>query len=351
MNSGIEAHAIYFDRDYYKGTPLPCKSQSVGRIQHGKYYKRILPFIKAFWTIHKVANECHIIYAFGLDMAILAIIATMNPSLKIVYEIGDIRKTQLSQSFIGFLVRLIEKRIIKRSDEMIVTASGYATEYYGQVIGIKPNKIRIIQNRLDLPIVSRPEPRFYTHSQTIVIGYFGVLRCKKSWTTLKELALIGNRKIKILIRGYPMGIPLTDELSSYPNIKFGGPYIAPDELCEMYSSVDIVWGCYSSNDTIILGNWKWARTNRFFESCFFKRPIISQYGTDEAAEVESLNIGMAVDLGNPKNAATEILDSLPNNLLHWQKNIAAIPTSSCVYTNEHKLLAKSLKAINYGIKP
>ena len=75
--------------------------------------------------------------------------------------------------------------------------------------------------------------------------------------------------------------------------------------------------------------------------------MIAQSGTTEGYEVESLGIGMTLDLSNPEKAANELLKALPKDLRSWQKNAAAIPDSICVYTNEHKILLDS--AIRAGV--
>jgi succinoglycan biosynthesis protein ExoL len=342
MAAGESACALYFERAYFKGGEIPCKSQSIGYIEHGKYIKRLYRLMRAWLTISRKAKKSDILYAFGFDMGVLAVLASRGTSTKIVYEIGDVREIQLARTINGSLIRFFEKIIAKRADEIVVTASGFATEYYDKILGVNSNSIRVIENRVDLPPATRPEPPFYNQSSPIVIGYFGLLRCKKSWATLKALARKGGKNIKIVVRGYPMGIPVQEESAFYPNIDFGGPYVAPDDLISIYSNVDLVWGCYSFNNADA-GNWKWARTNRFYESCFFRRPIISQYGTDEGYEVESYNIGTTLDLSNPENAAEQLLNCLPHNLLLWQKNAATLSNSMCMYTNEHNHLVESLR--------
>ncbi len=346
MKAGVEARAVYFDRPYFKGGELPCSSQAIGYISHGNYFRRLFSLAKAFCYIIRIAKRYDILYAFGLDLAGLSVLTALKTKSKVIYEIGDITKIQQEKNLKGDIVRLIEKIIAKRTHKIVVTASDFAVEYYSKVLGLNLQRIQVIENRLDLSTSLRPRPSFHKAPNVITIGYFGLLRFKQSWTTLKLIARNGGHEIKIIVRGHPMGLSIEKDSATYKNIEYKGPYIAPDDLSLMYGDIDIVWACFDP-DASVSNTWKWARTNRFYESCFFRKPMIAQSGTTEGYEVESLGIGMTLDLSNPEKAANELLKALPKDLRSWQKNAAAIPDSICVYTNEHKILLDS--AIRAGV--
>ncbi len=61
-----------------------------------------------------------------------------------------------------------------------------------------------------------------------------------------------------------------------------GPYQAPKDLSFIYSMVDVVWASYPFSDRTTVGNHLYARTNRFYESLYFKKPFIVQKGTADA---------------------------------------------------------------------
>lgn len=341
QSAGLNVRALHFERTYFKGAGLPCPAKSLGSMAQGAYVSRMLRLTLALRKARRALRDADVVYAFGLDMAILAALATPRRRTSLVYELGDIRTAQLDRGLKGRLVRTLERWVVNRAREVVVTARGFAEGYLGPYLGMDSRRARVLENRLDLPIGQRPQPQVHVSSNPIVIGYFGLLRCEKSWQTLQELTRIVEGSIKIVARGYAFGISLND-VGQNPHIHFGGEFVAPAELPDMYAAVDLVWGCYPAPESTAGGNWQWARTNRFYESCYFKRPLITLAGTDEARVVEAHGIGIAVDLSDPSSAARSLYAQLINSLERWQRNAAAVPDAVCVYTDEHEQLASSI---------
>lgn len=88
----------------------------------------------------------------------------------------------------------------------------------------------------------------------------------------------------------------------------------------MYNDVDIVWACYppiKPNDL----NLKWASPNRFYQSCFFHKPIITRYGCQDAIDIEHFQIGEIIEDNDVKNVAKEISQIQPTEIEKWNKNM------------------------------
>lgn len=348
MRAGCDASALYFDRPYFEGAALPCPARAMGQVEHGAYLGRLPGLGRALRQVSRAAKQVDAIYAFGLDMMLLARLAAMQGRVPTVYEIGDVRAVQLAPSVRGRIVRAVERWAVRGAAELVVTAPGFATGYLRNRLGVTPEKLHVIENRLDLPVAERPPARVHSAGDPIVVGYFGLLRCRRSWESLKALARMGDGSIRIVVRGYALGIDLQNEPDKSPWIHYGGEFVAPDELPNLYGSVDIVWGCYPAPERLAVDgsldvNWRWARTNRFYESCYFGRPILALSGSDEAREIEALGIGMGVDLSSPTQAASQLLKVLPESLAAWQVKAAELPGAVSTYTNEHDLLAASLR--------
>lgn len=76
--------------------------------------------------------------------------------------------------------------------------------------------------------------------------------------------------------------------SLYSNIRYCGPYRYPDDLPDIYASVDFNW-CFdfSANG----GNSAWLLPNRVYEGGLFHCPALALAGTETAAWVRSHGLG------------------------------------------------------------
>lgn len=346
QEAGVGAHCLYFDRNYHNTRYEYESSQCIGRLQHGNYASRMVVLMRSAFIVRRCLSHMDGLYAFGLDMALLGLLAKLGTGKPLVYEIGDIRKWQISDGIIGKLFRIVERWLVGRASVVVVTAQGYADEYYIRRIGTPSDKVRVIENRLTLSPEERPNRNFLQTRDTprLAIGYFGLLRCRWSCETLKEIVLQANGRINVEIHGYPFGVDIENEVRGLAGIRFHGAYQSPDDLRDLYDSVDIVFACYPApEDYGKAGNWVWARTNRFYESCYFKRPMIGLAKSDEGHVILKQAIGFVVEPGEPRNVAGKIIEALSQQgMSNWQANVASLPDEICVYTNEHENLVNAI---------
>src|SRR5690606_33927918 len=125
--------------------------------------------------------------------------------------------------------------------------------------------------------------------------YIGVLRCKRSFDILTNFVK-ENEMFNLYVREkVAVGENFATQLVKLSNVRYEGLYKSPDDLYEVYREADIVWAAYPFGENED-GNWRYARTIRFYEACAFGKPVIVQKGTPQARDVEHYNIGMAVDM-------------------------------------------------------
>ncbi len=337
----LDIEVLAFERPYYPGKPK-INYISLGSISHNNYLKRILPFLKALPKIWRHARKTDVVYCFGLDMLLLAWLVKMllGKPVTLLYEVGDIREVLLGTKLKSKLARALETFLVKRIDRLILTSEAYYEHFYKGILKLSV-AYQVIENKLELGFIEKQAllPPSYR------LGYFGVLRCPRSWEIMNQLAKGG---MSIYIRGFPRS-PLTlneDNLSSaadnQENLSYGGTYLAPDELTSIYEQVELVWACYPFEENRPVANWKWARTNRFYESCFFKKAMICQAGTEDARVVEALNIGLAVDLSKPEEVIKTLQTISPEQIRIWTENLENLPESIYMYSDEHEVLADFL---------
>lgn len=344
---GVKPVTLAFERKYYSGNQIPGGYESLGRIEHSRYYKRLIPFFKVLSKVRAQVKEADAIYAFGLDMLLLGRFACLGLAkpLKAVYEVADIREVLLGKGLFSCCLRWLERFLLRRTDLIVVTSETFVSGYYREIQGLTTLRYLVIENKLDTDVLAQIPASSDTKSDEIIrIGYFGIIRCRRSLEILHEAAIQGKGRVQVYIRGFPLGVgDLENEFRSNPYIKYGGPYMAPDDLPTLYGQTDVVWACYPYQGNGI-GNYLWARTNRFYESCCFKRPMLAQKGTEDGRLTEALGLGKCLDLSNTKEAVECILSITRTMLNQWQGSISNLSQDVYTLTDEHERLLEMLKS-------
>jgi succinoglycan biosynthesis protein ExoL len=335
---GASSKALYFDREYFSGKAPGCGVTSLGDVKQGSYISRIFVYLSSLYKIRRSVREEDVVYTFGLDMLLLAFIALLGKKNKLILEVGDIRPIQLSGSLLGRLIRSIDRYLIGKTDCLVVTSEAFIDNYYVSVLGERPKKYMVIENKLDKQDFTSLES--FANEESYTIGYFGLLRCKESMRILEDYAYLKSANNSVYLRGYPMGTEQEfDSLRAISGVKYGGEFVSPDDLKTLYSSVSMVWACYPFGSTSI-GNWKWAKTNRFYESCAFGVPLITQKGTMDAKMVDKYCIGMSLDMSDPASCVKSLLSVTVEELNQWKENLNRLDDSVCFYKDEHSQLAE-----------
>ncbi len=350
--AGFAVEAVAFERDYHSGRMPDCPVDSLGEIPHGHYMQRLVKMATVLPKMRRAMRRNDIVYASGEDMAFMALLAGFGLGKPVVVEIGDIREIQVAPSLKGRLIRIIDKHFVNACSLLVATAPGFIDTYYRKWLKASVPAM-VIENKLESslgetaisheiaeslngrPLVDRP----------LRIGYFGLLRCDWSWQVLEALAMACPQDIEIVVAGYPMKpVDISERSQKLSNVKFLGEFHSPDDLPGLYGRVDLVWGCYpfpAPGDW----NWRWARTNRFYESCSFQTPIISLARSGDARDVERYNIGLIIEDEDVEKVVDTLCSIKPEHLETWQKNMSMLPRSVYAYTTETEELKKALEAI------
>lgn len=343
----IACHIFSFERNYFEGKKDEMNYISLGFVSHGSYLKRIGKMFKSLMILikhKKLLSESVCLYAFGLDNALLALILkyfVVRTNPKVVCEIGDIRSTMVGNTVLSKALRQIERRILSKVSCIVVTSPAYRDEYIIKVQRISAEKIQVVENKLypPMPDVKTKESR---GNSPLVIGFFGLLRCQRSWNILSRLAKQNKSGIKIYIKGYLMNIDrFQEELAQNANMIYEGEYVSPDDLADMYEKIDICWiGNMSNNDI----NGSWALPNRLYESLYYQTPIIAHSKSGVAAKIKQYNCGWAVDFDDEEHAVRFIESLTREDILEKTRNCVSVPREDLVAVYDHdKLVEKILE--------
>ena len=350
QNAGFQVEAIAFERKYHKGRVPSCPVKIIGVLKHGHYLRRIIKFVATIPSVRKAIRSNDIVYAFGPDMALLCLVSGLGLGRPLILEISDIREAQTAGGLKGRLIRAVDKYLADSCHLLVATAHGFIDSYYGQWIKTTTPAL-IIENKLEPPDVAeqnrmRETPRLKgvpLVDRPLRIGYFGLLRWENSWQILTLLATARPNDVEIVVAGHPMEpADLPKQAENYPNIAYKGEYRSPDDLATLYYSVDLIWATYPDTDH---WNFRWARTNRFYESCFYQTPIISRLGCADAVEAQYYGIGLVIEDHDNHKIVDSLRKITSDDLNKWQENIAKVPPEVYLYTTETEELEKALRAI------
>ena len=149
-------------------------------------------------------------------------------------------------------------------------------------------------------------------NEPLRVMFNGAIRYPETMINLFEAA--GNTpQIEILIYGYPSGKDgelILEKAREYNNIKYMGPYNYND-VPNLYSNADIVWGVYPANDF----NVKYAISNKYHESIAYGIPGIYANGTMLGEMVKDSKIGFTVDAYSVKSIKLLFEELIHNNNL------------------------------------
>jgi succinoglycan biosynthesis protein ExoL len=347
QQAGFKVEAVAFDRGFNSGRAPSCPVEILGNILNGHYVQRIPKLVSSLGRIRRSISRNDIVYTSGIDMALTALIGGMGLDKPVITEVGDIRKIQVSHGFTGRAVRLLDQYVGMHSNLIVATAPGFIHGYYHGWLNVHTPAI-VIENKLEASVASfksrnAPPQGIPLIDRALRIGYFGMLRCDWSWQVLEELAASAPDRIQIMAAGHvitPSDIPY--RAAKFKNIEFRGEFRSPEHLAELYGDVDLIWACYPSPNG---GDkdWQWAqaicRSNRFYESCFFQKPIISQACSADAIEIAAYDIGLVLSGYDTKETVEALLGIDPRDLEEWKENLSRIQHNVYTLTSETQDLA------------
>lgn len=346
---GVREDIFAFRRAYYDSSLESARLKVLGTLRHGRYLRRMFAYLTAIGTIRRGVREADAVYVYGLDLAVLAWISSrmLRPGPKLVLELLDIRGILTKRGILPSMARALQGFIIPRVDMLIVPTEAFVSEYLRKVVGVKVRRWMVIENKLDADSIPERTTERGRSGQvrkdgSIKIGYFGLLRCDRSLDVLMSLAARGGGDYTIDLRGFIMTPGYSEETLRERNyVTYGGPYKGDSELPELYNRVDMVWACYPFGEGRV-GNWIWARTNRFYASCFFMKPIIAAEGSADAVEVTRWGIGAVVDLSDTAGCVRQLMGITRQDIRRWHRNLRKVPRDRYLYGSEHKELIKQI---------
>lgn len=297
---GLEVTGFMMRRSDRSETAWP--NIDLGQTQDGAFVQRLRQVFRGARMAADAGGALEtadVILARNVDMLACAFLAKrhLNLSTPVIYECLDVHRLLVREDPIGGAIRQLEAQLLKRCAGLIVSSQAFVRNHFEPRYGGHP-ATHLVENRLSAGMAYGPRPAPEEAIETVTgplrIGWFGILRCARTLNILLETAKAYPRDVEIIIRGRVSRVEIPDfetAIQGYPNVQFGGAYKAPEDLAEIYSSVDLVW----AGDFMEAGfNSVWLLPNRLYEGGYFGVPPIAPAGTETATWIARHDCGYSV---------------------------------------------------------
>lgn len=278
------------------------RTVELGRTEDGMLLKRVVSIIAAVANLKRVAQHVRgadVVLARNLEMLLIAAIARKRfaPHARLVYECLDIHGLLVANHFAGKILRFIESRLWRGVDLLLTSSPAFVRHYF--VPRAFPAEIKVVENKV-LSLAGaelRAPPAQRTIGPPWRIGWFGVIRCRKSLDILSSLAAATDGAVEVVIRGRPSNKTFRDleaAIATRSHVQYLGPYRNPEDLREIYRDVHFIWSVdyYESGR-----NSAWLLPNRIYEGLAYGAIPIGLAGIETGDWLYARSVGVV--LGEP----------------------------------------------------
>lgn len=275
-----------------------------------------------------------VIVARNLEMLMLGVWARLlafgRPTL--IFECLDIHAAMLGSGVKSKLLRAIEGLLLTFCRRLIVSSPAFLTAYFDKVHPGHPPALLVENKILALEGLTTPAVADTAAGPVWTIGWFGMIRCRRSLDLLKALTRSLPGKVEVLIRGRPTAAVFPDfagELEGQVGVRFEGAYTAQD-LASLYAKVDFVWAMdfYEAGQ-----NSTWLLPNRLYEGGAFNVPALAQAGVETSHWLQKQDSGVIFQ--DPDNDLSPFFAGLSvDAYAKLARRAAAVPRDALICDRE-----------------
>jgi succinoglycan biosynthesis protein ExoL len=333
---------------FSRGDP-PMKVETLtpillGRTEDGRLGQRIGAVLRAALTARRwrdALDGADLVMARQLETLALASRARdrIAPNARLVYECLDVHRLMIDPGPAGRLLRFLEGRLLRRCQALIVSSPEFIRSHFARRYRHLPH-VELIENKVltrevgDLALAEQVRDASRPRGPPWRIGWFGVIRCRRSLDMLAALARSHQGLIEVIIRGRIARDVIPDfdaVVTATPNLRYLGPYDRGRDLGAIYADVHFAWAVdyYEQG-----ANSDWLLPNRLYESGLFGSVTISRDGVATAAWLRQHRTGVCLngDFGAALLGFIEGLDQAAYDRL--AAAVRALPSGTFLYDDQ-----------------
>jgi hypothetical protein len=314
---------------------LGLPAVDLGKTVDGQLTHRMLSVAGALANIkrfEKYVSESSVVLARNLEMLLIAALARRlyAAHATLVYESLDIHSLLLRRHPTGGTFRLIESALWREVDLLLTSSPAFVRNYFAPrhfcgPIRIEENKVLRLEDEVPIAFSTRPR-----QARPWLIGWFGMLRCRRSLKALSALAEAADGAVEIIIRGRPSGAAFPNfeaEIASLRHVHYLGPYRNPSDLATIYGEVHFSWAIDYYERGL---NSAWLLPCRMYEGSLYGSVPIAEKGVETSKWL--LQRGAGVILGEPmEQNLIEFFRTLSHAAyVDFVNRIAAVPRKDLV---------------------
>ena len=278
-----------------------------------------------------VVARADAILARNLEALAIAV-RVARPDQRIVFECLDIHRLLTASGSAGILLRAIERRLLARAALVLTSSPAFEREYFRALQGYRL-PVRVEENKVvALDGVKPALHEAANDGPPWRIGWFGMLRCRRTLAILRELVRLGAGRVEVLIAGIPALTEFDDfhrDVGDLPGLRFVGPYTAGD-LPQLYGEVHFAWAIDYFEEGL---NSTWLLPNRLYESLAHGAVPIALRHVETGHWLAGRKTGVLVD--DPTRELRSMLGQLdPADYAELRRSVAQVPSADVLTTRQ-----------------
>lgn len=300
---------------------------SLGRTSDGALVQRVLSVLRHVvrpGAVRRLMRDADVVVARNLETLVIARRAAA-PGQRIVYECLDIHRLLLGHGPASRWLHRLEAWALRGVERVFVSAPAFRDAYFRDTIEYR-GEVLLVENLVPVAEGGVPEVIVPPAAPPWVIGWFGMLRCRRSLDMLKAIAARSEGRIAVLIAGVPATDLFPDfaaEVADAPGVRFVGSYTAQD-LPALFGQIHFVWAIDYFEEGL---NSSWLLPNRLYESIAHGAVPIA---LREVATGDWLaERGVGIRLRDPATELPALLEAMtPARYVGLRDAVAAVPAKA-----------------------
>ncbi|MBV9991146.1 MAG: hypothetical protein JOZ72_07610 [Alphaproteobacteria bacterium] len=324
---------------FWRGAPPPSEiagapAIALGQTFDARFAHRSLATLRQVLAPQALARRLgpvHVLMARNLEMLAVAraLRRARGGNLPIAYEVLDIHRLLLSPGRAGRILRAVERGLMREADLLVTSSPAFQREYFeARQFSKHALPVALVENKLLFLNAAEQAESDPLDGPPWRIGWFGMIRCRRSFDILSRLARKRPDLVRIEIHGRPAaGVfgDLAREVAQVPAMTFGGAY-APADLGRLYRNVHFVWAIDYFEEG---GNSEWLLPNRLYEGGSFNAVPLALRRTETGRWLDRLGLGVLMD--DPARELESFLETVsPHAYLRMRDAARRAPRSAFV---------------------
>lgn len=335
-SGGAEVDILGFRRGDAPDAKLTAPVFDLGQTKDAKLLQRVTAVLRAALGIPRWAKRlktADVIMARNLEVLLLAGLARawVGSRAPLVYECLDIHDLMSSGRLVGLPLRMTERALVKRCAALVVSSPGFVREYFAKQPVALP-KVILVENKVaaDADLIARKADNGLAGRPPWRIGWFGVIRCKRSLELLRDLVRRNPGLVEVVIAGraaVDIVGDLKTELADEPGMTFHGRFADEAELASLFRGCHFAWviDFYQSG-----ANSDWLLPNRLYRACYYGAVPIVDNHVETGRWVRDHSAGVVLDTVTLERLETLVRTYGANDYEQAKAALSSIPTADLI---------------------